>query len=85
MAGPSIDHSLDGESQTTWIISVLTVACILSTAVVMARMYTRLCVLHTFGSDDFVMGVAQIFTLMAATAIYLGKLGLRLIITRQGG
>lgn len=72
-ASAQIDHSLDGESRTTYIVSILTVACVLSTAAVIARIYTRLYVLHTFGRDDFVMGLAQVLTLMTAAAIFLGK------------
>lgn len=72
-ATSEVDHSLDGESQSAYIVSVCAVACILSTAAVLARIYTRLCVLHTFGRDDFVMGVAQAFTLLTAAAIFVGE------------
>lgn len=68
-----INHDLDGESRQPFIISSLTVACVLSTATVIARLYTRLFVLRTFGRDDFAIGVAQVLTLMTAAAIYLGK------------
>lgn len=68
-----IDHSKDGESQVGYIVSILTVACILSTTVVVLRLYTRIHILNTFGADDAVMGFAQILTLGSATAIYLGN------------
>lgn len=67
-----IDHSLDGESRTGYITAVCSVSIILTTVAVLARMYTRLCVLHTFGRDDFVMAVAQVFTILTATAILVG-------------
>lgn len=72
-ATTQVDHSLDGQSQTTYIVSVCAVACVLSTAAVLARIYTRLCVLHIFGCDDAVMAVAQVFTLMTAAAIFVGE------------
>lgn len=68
-----VDHSKDGESQVTYIVSVLTLACVLSTTAVVLRLYTRSRILHTFGADDAVMGFAQVLTLASATTIYLGE------------
>lgn len=67
-----IDHSKDSQSQVPYIVSVLTVACFFSTAVVLLRLYTRLRILRTFGADDMMMGVAQVLTLGSAAAIYFG-------------
>lgn len=67
------DHSKDGESQVTYIVSVLTLACVLSTAAVVLRLYTRSRILHTFGADDAVMAFTQVLTLASATTIYLGQ------------
>lgn len=71
-AAVTVDRSKDGETQVPYIISVLTVACVLSTAVVLMRLYTRLRILRTFGADDMVMGLAQVLTLGSAAAIYCG-------------
>lgn len=68
-----VDHSRDGESQVPYVVSVLTVACVLSTTVVVLRLFTRIHILNTFGADDAVMGFAQVLTLGSAAAIYLGN------------
>lgn len=68
-----VDHSKDGESQVTYIVAVLTVACALSTIVVVLRLFTRLRILNTVGADDFVMAFAQILTLGSAATIFSGK------------
>lgn len=70
--GPKVDHSLDGQSQVTYIVSILSLATVISTAVVVLRIFTRARILRTFGLDDAVMGVAQILTIGAAVAIGLG-------------
>jgi hypothetical protein len=68
----NVDHSLDGQSQVTFIVSVLSLATVVSTAVVVLRIFTRSCILRTFGPDDAVMGIAQLLTIGAAIAIGLG-------------
>lgn len=68
-----VDHSKDGESHVAYTVAVLTIACVLSTTVVMLRLFTRICILNTFGADDAVMAFAQVLTLGAAASIYLGK------------
>lgn len=70
--GPKVDHSLDGQSQVTFIVSILSLATVISTAVVVLRIFTRARILRTFGLDDAVMGVAQVLTIGAAVAIGLG-------------
>lgn len=71
-AATAIDHSKDSQSQVPYIVSILTVACFFSTAVVLLRLYTRIRILRTFGADDMMMGIAQVLTLGSATAIYFG-------------
>lgn len=68
----TVDHALDGQSKTAYITTVCAVSIVLSTLAVLARLYTRVCVLHTFGRDDFVMAVAQAFTILTAVAILVG-------------
>lgn len=70
--GPKVNHALDGQSQVTFIVSILSLATVISTAVVVLRIFTRARILRTFGVDDAVMGVAQILTIGAAVAIGLG-------------
>lgn len=67
----TINHDLDGESQVTWAVCIISFACTISTAAVVLRIYTRLCILHIFGSDDVVMGISQILSLAAALTIGL--------------
>ncbi|KAI7776709.1 hypothetical protein LA080_004643 [Diaporthe eres] len=69
--GPNVNHALDGQSQVTFIVSILSLATVISTAVVVLRIFTRARILRTFGLDDAVMGVAQILTIGAAVAIGL--------------
>lgn len=72
-SGPTnVDHSLDGQSQVTYIVSILSLATVISTAVVVLRIFTRSRILRTFGADDAVMGIAQLLTIGAAVAIGLG-------------
>lgn len=74
-----IDHDLDGQSQVTWILWVISLACIISTAAVVLRIYTRLRILPIFGPDDILMGIAAIISIAAATTVGLGKSRLPLI------
>lgn len=46
------DHSLDGESKTGLMIGLTSAFTFVNTAVVIARIYTRAVILHTFGIDD---------------------------------
>lgn len=69
----AIDHSLDGESQVTWILSIVSLACIISATAVIARLVTRLRILRIFGPDDALMGLAQIIAIGAALSIGLGE------------
>lgn len=62
------NHDLDNESRFGEILGILTVGCLLSTVVVVARVFTRLKILRTFGSDDAVMAVAQVLTIGSAIA-----------------
>lgn len=72
-SGPTnVNHALDGQSQVTFIVSILSLATVISTAVVVLRIFTRARILRTFGLDDAVMGVAQLLTIGAAVAIGLG-------------
>lgn len=68
-----VDHALDGQSQVAWAVTIIGVACIISTIAVVLRIYTRLRVLPIFGPDDFVMGIAQLITIGAGLAIGLGE------------
>ncbi|KAJ4389543.1 hypothetical protein N0V93_007013 [Gnomoniopsis smithogilvyi] len=70
-AAVEVNHALDSESKTGYITAVCSVSVVLTTVAVLARIYTRVFVLHTFGRDDFVMAVAQVFTLLTAAAILL--------------
>ncbi|KAF6810681.1 integral membrane protein [Colletotrichum plurivorum] len=69
----SAKHSIDDESRLVEIVAILAVGSVLSTAAVGLRAFTRLNMLHTFGADDSVMLVAQMFTLGSAVAIGLGE------------
>lgn len=72
-SGPTnVNHALDGQSQVTFIVSILSLATVISTAVVVLRIFTRSRILRTFGADDAVMGIAQLLTIGAAVAIGLG-------------
>lgn len=46
------DHSLDGESRSGLMIGLTAAFTVVNTAVVIARIYTRAVILHTFGIDD---------------------------------
>lgn len=46
------DHSLDGESKTGLMMGLTCAFTFVNTAVVIARVYTRAVILHTFGIDD---------------------------------
>ncbi|KAL1848500.1 hypothetical protein Daus18300_013601 [Diaporthe australafricana] len=71
-SGPTdVNHALDGQSQVTFIVSILSLATVISTAVVVLRIFTRARILRTFGADDAVMGIAQLLTIGAAVAIGL--------------
>ncbi|KAH6952879.1 hypothetical protein DER45DRAFT_647549 [Fusarium avenaceum] len=70
-------RSLDGSTRSPEIRAILITFSILSTTVVALRTYIRHTVLHSFGWDDGVMVVAQVFALGAAAAIGLeNKYGL---------
>lgn len=71
-AAVEVNHALDSESKTAYITTICGVSIVLTTVAVLARLYTRICVLHTFGRDDFVMGVAQVFTILTAVSILVG-------------
>lgn len=65
-------RSLDGSTRSPEIRAILITFSILSTTVVALRTYIRHMVLHSFGWDDGVMVIAQVFALGAAAAIGLG-------------
>ncbi|OHF04163.1 hypothetical protein CORC01_00502 [Colletotrichum orchidophilum] len=67
----NVDHSLDGQSRFGEIVAILAVGSTLSTAAVGLRVYTRAKMLRTFGMDDSVMVVAQMFLLALAATIGL--------------
>lgn len=60
MAYPSPNPALDGESRTTEIIVILSVACTLSTLAVVLRCYSRGVILRSFGTDDAIIVPAQV-------------------------
>lgn len=68
-----VNHALDGQSQVTWVVSIVSLACIISTTAVVLRLFTRLRILHICGPDDAFMGLAQLIAIGAAVAIGLGK------------
>lgn len=77
MAGPSPNPALDNESRVTEVVVILSVACTLSTLVVLLRCYSRAFVLRSFGPDDIMIIPAQILTIASAVAIGLeSKYGL---------
>ncbi|KAL2879825.1 hypothetical protein SGCOL_004869 [Colletotrichum sp. CLE4] len=67
----TIDHALDGQSRFGEIVAILAVGSVLSTAAVSLRVYTRVKMLRTFGLDDSVMVVAQMFLIGSSVAIGL--------------
>lgn len=70
-----VDHSLDGESRSTEIIAILTAGCVLTTAVVSLRIFTRSVLLRTFGVDDAFIIAAQVLNIGTTVAIGLGTFG----------
>jgi hypothetical protein len=63
MSSPVPSPALDAETKFPSILAILIVGCVLSTTVVTLRLITRLAIIHTFGLDDFMIGVAQVGTL----------------------
>lgn len=72
MATPNVDHALDGESRVAEIIAILSVGCVITSAVVALRVYTRTCLLRTFGADDAFMIAAQVLAIGTGISIGLG-------------
>lgn len=68
-----VDHNKDDETQLPYVIGIVTMALVLSTAAVILRLVTRARILHTFGPDDAFMAAAQILTIGSAIAIYAGQ------------
>lgn len=66
------DHSLDGESRVDVVVGILAAGCIITTAVVSLRIYTRTILLRTFGAEDAFMIAAQVLAIGSAVAIGLG-------------
>ncbi|KAK3936525.1 integral membrane protein [Diplogelasinospora grovesii] len=71
MASTAPNHALDGESKKAEIISILSVCCFLSTALVILRVFTRSYVVRAFGPDDWTLVVAQVLALGAALTIFM--------------
>ena len=63
MSSPVPSPVLDAQTRFPSILAILVVGCVLSTTVVTLRLITRLVIIHTFGLDDFLIGVAQVRTL----------------------
>ncbi|KAJ4417854.1 hypothetical protein N0V82_005911 [Gnomoniopsis sp. IMI 355080] len=65
------DHSLDRESKVGLMIGLsATFACV-NTAVVVARIYTRAIILHTFGIDDVFIIITQVLAIGLNTSTIL--------------
>lgn len=60
MAGTIPNHALDTQSRVGQVIAILTVPCVLSTLVVVLRIYCRAVILGSFGKDDAVIIPAQV-------------------------
>ncbi len=60
MAGPSPNPDLDNQSRTIEVVVILSVACPLSTLVVLLRCYSRAVILRSFGLDDLKIIPAQV-------------------------
>lgn len=60
MSGPARDPALDAESRVGEIFAILSVASILSTLVVVLRIYCRAFMLRSFGWDDGLILPAQV-------------------------
>ncbi|KXX73360.1 hypothetical protein MMYC01_209508 [Madurella mycetomatis] len=77
MSGSARDPALDAESRVGEIIAILSVASVLSTLVVVLRIYCRAFMLRSFGWDDGLILPAQVLALASAVAIGLeAKYGL---------
>jgi hypothetical protein len=63
MSSPVPNPTLDAQTKFPSILAILIVGCVFSTTVVTLRLITRLAIIHTFGLDDFIIGVAQVGTL----------------------
>jgi len=71
MASTSPNPALDAQTKHPSILAVLVVGSVLSTTVVTLRLITRLAVIRTFGRDDFMIAVAQVFAIGSAVTIGL--------------
>lgn len=72
MASPH-QQALDGQTKVPEIISIITVCCVLTSTLVLLRVVTRAWIVRAFGPDDWVLVVAQVLSVAAATAIGLGE------------
>ena len=70
------DHTLDGQSRFTEIITILAVGGAVTTGVVALRVYVRARLLRTFGAEDAFMIAAQCLAIGTAVCIGLGALSM---------
>jgi hypothetical protein len=63
MSSPDPTPALDAQTKFPSILAILIVGCVLSTTVVTLRFITRIAIIHTFGLDDLMIGIAQVGTL----------------------
>ncbi|KAK3359581.1 hypothetical protein B0T25DRAFT_621071 [Lasiosphaeria hispida] len=71
MAGATPYSPLDNQSRFGEIVTILSIASVVSTIAVALRCYARLFILRCFGRDDGVMVAAQILSIGSAAAIGL--------------
>ncbi|KAH9434614.1 hypothetical protein MCOR02_006609 [Pyricularia oryzae] len=64
-----VNHALDGESRVAEIYSAVIICLIAVTVVVLARIYTRLFVVRTFGLDDWTAAISLPFTVACGVVV----------------
>ena len=55
-----MDHSLDNQSRAGVPIAVVSVTLVIATIAVLSRSYTRICLVHRFGMDDWAAALALV-------------------------
>ncbi|TLS31201.1 hypothetical protein PpBr36_02175 [Pyricularia pennisetigena] len=64
-----VDHSLDNESRVPNIYASVIISLTAVTVVVLARIYTRVFVIKTFGLDDWAAALSLLFTLACGIVV----------------
>jgi len=71
MSALVVNHDLDGDTKIPEIIAILSVCCVLTTAIVILRLITRSTIVRIVGVDDWIILVSQIGAIGSAVTIGL--------------